>query len=464
MPNLYTPELIDELKRLTAGLPRAEGVKAVTRRLKLSERAGREAYSNHVEGSAAPAAASSDQEGRENPPKTRGASMSISGDVGEVTLTDDNPRTLDELLKACGVDLEVWEVEKHTVNKWEVAMREPATTVGGRGKDAQVNTSETGFKSAIWTRASHIPLRVPLYQVKAWLRRKVEASTISKMLEAFTEKASKHAPKRFEFAKPIRAKADCCYVLNGHDLHLAKLSWTPETGHGDWDVKIAREAYDASIDDLMAKAPVDRIEEVVIIVGSDMLQVDNDKSMTTAGTYVDSDTRMAKAFDIATDMLSKRVETLASHFKVRVVAIPGNHDSTISLFLGKYLSAWFRKHPNVVVDDSPRSRKYYGYGKTLIAFDHGDKTKLADLPLTIMRENQATISKYLYTECLTGHLHSEASKDTKGIIVRTAPALCPPDAWHADKGFVGNMRRSQGLLYNRDNGLEAIFYSKPLNT
>lgn len=463
MPNIYTPELISELKRLAAGLPRADGVKALGKRLGLSARGARESYARYVgEGAAVAAAAKSatqaEQEGREDPPKTRGAAMSISGDVGEVTLTDDNPRTLDELLKACEVDLEVWEVEKHTVNKWEVAMREPATTVGGRGSDAVV--TESG--ASIWTRKSHVPLRVPLYQVKAWLRRKVQESTLNKMLERFMGEAKKHAPKRFEFVKPIRAKADCCYVLNGQDLHLAKMAWGVETGHGDWDVKIAREAYDASIDDLISKAPVDRIEEVVIIIGSDMLQVDNDKSMTTAGTYVDSDSRLAKAFDIAADMLVTRIEALASRFRVRAVAISGNHDSTISLFLGKYVSAWFRNHPNVTVDDSPRNRKYYGYGKTLLAFDHGDKTKLVDLPLTIMRENQSTISQYLYTECLTGHLHSEASKDTKGIIVRTAPALCPPDAWHAEKGFVGNMRRSQGLLYQRDNGLQAIFYSKAL--
>ncbi len=212
----------------------------------------------------------------------------------------------------------------------------------------------------------------------------------------------------------------------------------------------------------MTKAPADRIEEVIVIVGSDMLQVDNDQSTTTAGTYVDSDSRLAKAFEVATDMLTTRIEMLAARFKVKVVVIPGNHDSTVSLFLGKYVEAWFRNHPNVRVDASPRSRKYHPYGKTLIAFDHGDETKLKDLPLIVMRENQSTISQYLYTECLTGHLHAEKSEDTKGIVVRTAPALCAQDRWHSRRGYIGTIRRSQGLLYQRDNGLEAIYYSKPI--
>lgn len=468
MPNLYTPEIIAAVKaQLSPSLSRAAAVKFVTSHFEVSERQGRDVYKRFFEGNAAPAAArsavSSESEGREEPPKTRGASVSISGDVGEVTLTDDNPRTLNELLKACEVDLDIWEVEKHTVNKWEVAMREPATTVGGRGKDAMIRTSDSGAQSTLWTRASHIPLRVPLYQVKAWLRRKIEASSIQQLLQQFTDNAKKHAPKRFEFVRPIRTKADCCYVLNIQDLHLAKLASRQETGGADWDIRIAEQAFRETIDELIGKVPKDRVEEVIVIIGSDMLQVDNDKSTTTAGTYVDSDTRLAKAFDVAAKMLSDVIEKLASSFKVHCVVYGGNHDRTVSLFLGRYIEAWFRNHSNVTIDASPRSRKYHGYGKTLLAFDHGDETKHKDLPLAIMRDNQSTISKYRFTECLVGHLHTERSEDVKGIIIRVAPALCPPDKWHSSKSFANNMRRSQGLLYQREDGLECIYYSKSLD-
>lgn len=49
MSNVYTPELINELKQITKGLPRAAGVKAVGKRLKLSERAARNAYSQYLD-------------------------------------------------------------------------------------------------------------------------------------------------------------------------------------------------------------------------------------------------------------------------------------------------------------------------------------------------------------------------------------------------------------------------------
>ncbi len=453
MPNLYTPELIDELKQLAKGLPRADGVQAVRRRLKLSERAGRYAYARYVERDvAAPAATKTAAPKEDEIPTSKGAHMSFKGDVGEVDLIDDSPRTLDELIKACHVDLNVWEVERYVVNKWEMGRKAKTVSLTWVDGVASGSVEDTGGIT-----------KAPLWQVKAWLRKKVEASTINKMLEAFTEKAGKHAPKRFEFVKPIRAKADCCYVLNIQDLHLAKLASHQETGGADWDIRIAEKTYHQAVDDLIGKVPQDRVEEVVVIIGSDMLQVDNDKSTTTAGTYVDSDTRLAKAFDVASQMLTKVIEKLASRFKVHCVVYGGNHDRTVSLFLGRYIEAWFRNHTNVKVDASPRSRKYHGYGKTLIAFDHGDETKHKDLPLAIMRDNQSVISQYRFTECLVGHLHSEQSEDIKGIVIRVAPALCPPDKWHSSKSFANNMRRSQGLLYQREEGLECIYYSKSLD-
>lgn len=127
------------------------------------------------------------------------------------------------------------------------------------------------------------------------------------------------------------------------------------------------------------------------------------------------------------------------------------------------MQAWFRKHPNVTVDSTPKSRKYHMFGKVLIGFDHGSNTKLNDLPLIMMRENQSVISNYKHLEFLTGDKHHEFVNDIKGIRVRIAPALCPPDKWHADKGYIGSVRQSQGLLYQRDNGLEAIYYSTPLD-
>lgn len=340
----------------------------------------------------------------------------------EVTVTTDKPQSLDEVVALCKVDLSKWEP-----------------------KGFAVDQRKAGFAWRVSFKEKVVPIDA------------------AQMLGAFIAHAAEHAPRKW--ALPIRDKQtrvkDSLYVLNIQDLHLCKLAFEAEAGQS-YDIRIAEKVYRDAVKDLIAKAPVARIEEVLVIVGSDMLQVDNDHSTTTAGTYVDSDTRLSKAVDVATKMLTEVIEELATHFRVRVVVIPGNHDTQVSFFLGYYLSAWFRVHPNVVVDNGPKSRKYVGYGKTLIGFDHGDKTKLADLPLILMRENQATISQYRYLEVLTGHRHRDAVQEHKGVKVRTAPALCATDAWHFESGYVGNIRTSQGLLYNKEHGLEAIFYSTPL--
>ena len=401
-------------------------------------------------------------DGGENnmPPQVRKkAKVVFSGEEGAAEIVDPNVRTLEDLLKICKVDLETWEVKKHVINKWEVVMREPATTVGGRGDNAEL--SDGG--NSIWTRGSHIPVKEPLYQVKAWLEKRKGATDTKILLDMFKNKAEKFAPKSFAYKKPGKER-NCLYVLNIQDLHLSKLANHAETGESDWDIRIAERAFNTAVADLMDKAPRDRIEEVVVIVGSDMVQVDNDASQTSKGTYVDSDSRLSKTYDVCTNMLVQNIEKLAQNFKVRVIAFPGNHDSTVSLYMGYYIAAWFRNNPNVVVDKGPKSRKYVGYGKNLIAFDHGDEARISDLPLTIMRENQQTVSQYKFIECLTGHLHKDLASEYHGVKVRIAPALCPADRWHARKGFVGNIRTSQGLLYQKDNGLEAIYYSAPVES
>jgi len=450
---VYTPELIEKLKSMVEGLSRPEGVKKVTSYLKLAERRGREVYSKYVEGNfTANTKSNSIPSDLEKTP-SKGAHIKMGQNAGEVDLVDSKPRSLEELIQICNVDLNIWEVEKYVINSWQMGRKDKKTSLTYSAGKVDGFIDDTGkiHKETLW-------------QTKAWLRRKVEATALHQILEKFIEDAAKHAPINFKYeTPPAGIYQKCCYVLNIQDLHLAKLAWSQETGNADWDIRIAEKTFCDTVNELIQKAPVERIEEVVLIIGSDMLQMDNDKSSTTAGTYVDSDTRLAKAYDVATKMLTGVIEQLATRFRVRCVVFGGNHDRTVSLFLGKYIEAWFRNHSNVIVDSSPRSRKYYGYGNTLIAFDHGDETKSKDLPLVIMRENQATISHYKYIECLTGHLHSEQSEDMKGIVVRVAPALCSPDKWHAGKGYIGTMRRSQGLLYNYQDGLECIIYSKALD-
>lgn len=355
-------------------------------------------------------------------PKVPSATGGTAGEFDH-TVETSVPKTVDEVIALCGVDMGQWESRGFTVRR--------------------------GAKGFAWN---------------ARFGPKAKGTDIAPFVAAFEKAVAKHTPpKRWVYEKVTSKERDCLYVLNAHDLHLAKLCYPAETGDAAWDIKIAEQTHRNAIDELIAKAPAHRIEEVIVIVGSDLLQIDNEKSATSAGTFVDSDSRLPKVFDVATKMLCDEIAQLATRFRVRAVVIPGNHDAVVSYFVGKYIEAFFKEHGNVIVDSRPLSRKYVPYGKTLIGFDHGDETSLADLPLLLMRENQATISQFRFQEVLTGHLHQEGVKEIKGIKVRIAPALCSADRWHSRRGYLGNLRQCQGLLYQRENGLEAIFYTTPLD-
>ena len=331
---------------------------------------------------------------------------------------DPSIRTLTDLIRVCEIDTSVWECVRFTGNSY--------------GDN---------------------------FQAKGEFKKKVEEKSFQNILELFIKESSKHAPKKFSYTAPT-SQRDCSYILNIQDLHFSKLAWDKETSH-DYDISIAKKVFKDAVQDLMRKAPRNRIEEVVIICGSDFFQCDQEGT-TTAGTFVDTDSRLAKSFEEGVKLLTETIEELSQSHRVRVICYPGNHDATISMYAGYYISAWFKNNINVVVDNSPKTRKYYGYGKNLIAFSHGNEEKLKDLPLIIMRENMQTVSRYKYIECLTGHRHMDSLTEQNGIKIRTAPSLSATDSWHAKKGYVGNIRTSQGLLYNKETGIEAIYYSNPV--
>lgn len=81
-------------------------------------------------------------------PQRVGTTIDEQANVMEIDDVSNLVRTLDELLKVCKVDLEMWKVRDHVLNQWQVGMK-----VNRGGQDEVVV--------------------VPLYQVKVWLVRKV---------------------------------------------------------------------------------------------------------------------------------------------------------------------------------------------------------------------------------------------------------------------------------------------------
>ena len=100
--------------------------------------------------------------------------------------------SLDQLLDFCKVDLSVWEVERHVLNKWEVG--------------AKSETKDLSFSEGVITGTIESDGKLviePLIQIKAWLLRKVPIA-ITPVIQPVNISLSK-AEKKFSVTQTHRA-------------------------------------------------------------------------------------------------------------------------------------------------------------------------------------------------------------------------------------------------------------------
>ena len=341
-------------------------------------------------------------------------------DAITVTVRSDKINTVSGALSASCVDMRSWEVDRSSIR-----------SAGMRNR----------------------------WQVQVWLRRKVvDYEEAAESIErAF---ASLPPFNGFGDVVPDRNCARGLVEISMPDIHLGKLSWDDETGHGNGDLRLILEAVDETLKSLAVKALLQCPERIVFVIGNDLLHIDNLEGSTTKGTPQDVDGRAQKLFEAAIAVNRMAIGLLSRIAPVDVIMIAGNHDTFSLPHLGSALQGYFHDDDRVTIDNSVRSRKYYQFGKVLLGFCHGgkDDPKLSDLPLLMMRENQSIINEVEWMEWHIGHKHGRKSlswlsvESDKGIHVRILPALCVPDKWHASKGFVGQPQAADMYLWDKVNG------------
>lgn len=364
-------------------------------------------------------------------------SLTVKGDSAAVVkFTHERVRTLAQLVKVCQVDSSEWEVERWSCNKWEMASV-PRTVRDSAAKG--------------WTRKSTKPIVTELYQVKAWLRRKVALIAARTELDALKVQAkSQSAP----FAVIKRGpKTGYMLEVSIPDLHVGKLAWGKETGWEDYDSKIAVQVFEDALAALIERTSCYRFDQVVFVVGNDLLNADNREATTTGGTPQNTDVRFQKSFVIARRLIVRAIERLRLIAPVLVPVVPGNHDTLTAWCLGDSLECYFHGAADVTIDNAPTMRKYHRFGKVMLMFTHGNNGKLSEYPSTMAAEQPEMWGNTKFHEAHTGDKHHTKVEEYKGAKVRISPALCPPDAWHADKHYVGSSRSAEAFVWHGNEGL-----------
>lgn len=361
-------------------------------------------------------------------------SFEVRGDSGQVTkTTNEHVRTLEDLIRVCEIDTETWEVERWVANKWEV---------GAKNKQKNLVVK-------------------PLFQVKAWLRRKVAVIAARDEIQALIADAKKQIPpRRLKLVSPVRR--GLLLELMIPDLHMGKLAWTEETGWDNYDSKIAEEIFETALEALLARSAGHRIERILFPIGNDLMHSDTKQGTTTAGTQLDMDSRYHKVFRQTRLMMTRAIERLLSIAPVDALIVPGNHDTLAAFHIGDALACYFHNTPSVQVDNLASLRKYYQFGDVMLMLTHGNRGKLEKYPTLMAAERPDMWGATRHREAHTGDKHTQKTLEINGVKVRIFSALCPPDAWHSEFQFVGNQQAAEALVWDRVDGqVAAAFYTSP---
>ena len=362
-------------------------------------------------------------------------------DKGVITTKSLSIRTVKDAIEKAQVDLDVWEVYRNVINSWEVTMGADKT-------------------------ASGRPETYTNYQVKIWLRKKIE-DVKEKSLENIINKLNTQSltePKNKN--NHVKKIEDTMVIMGLVDSHFGMLAYNSETGEGDFDLEVAEKLYSNAVEDALDKTNNINVKKIVIPIGNDFFHINNVLNRTPKGNNpLDVSGLMSKIFQTGEMAVIKAVEKCISYAPVELIWVPGNHDPEISYFLCKVLHAYYRNNKYINVDISPKSRKFIKWGTNLIGFSHGSEEPIKNLPHIMVDSCPEWIGKCKNREWLIGHIHKKKEMNFVGVdslgstIVRVLPSLSSIDKWHYDKGYVGKNKTMEMYAYDK-NGMVGYF---PIN-
>lgn len=368
---------------------------------------------------------------------------------------DQEVKNADDLIRVLNIDTNIWKVDKFLISKssayrkdksveWEV---EDGVVLHGKVED------------------SGKLLVKPLYNVKVWMSRKTEEIRQNLALEDFQTLANRFAPKAVSLKYPKMSNG-MLYEIEMPDIHLGKLTWGEETGE-DLDVKIQTEAAKKVIEKLLGHTQSYPVERILFPVGHDFFNVDNQFNTTSHGTPQQEDTRWRKTFKIGWTLAADMINLCSQVAPVDVYIIPGNHDEERSFYLGEVLAALYLNAKHIVVNNSPRTRKYYPYGLGLIGMTHGYHEPIKKLKDVMAYEVPDLWAQSVYREWHTGdkhhkedYLHKTHESDN-GVVIRILRSLSTIDSYHFQKGYVASLRASESFLWDKNEGVIAQFTAIP---
>jgi hypothetical protein len=292
--------------------------------------------------------------------------------------------------------------------------------------------------SNYWYKGKHFSIHVKGEQFSMW-----------DFKEQLIKDLQQYAPKYPKIRYPK--------ILDGHllvvdpaDIHIGKLCKAFESGD-EYNHKIAIDRVKAGVIGLLQKSAGFPIDQILFIVGNDILHTDNAKSTTTSGTFQDTELMWFDAFGIAKTLLIDVIEILLTVAPVHVQYDPSNHDYVSGFMLAQTIEAWFRNANNITFNVSPSHRKYFKYGLNVIGSTHADGAKVTDLALLMAHEApywQECKHRYVYCH----HIHHKFAKDFMSVTIEYLRSPSGTDSWHHRNGYQHAPKAVEGYIHHKIHG------------
>ena len=275
--------------------------------------------------------------------------------------------------------------------------------------------------------------------------------TYENLRDEIIEKMDAHSPKYPNIERDFLVDGHLL-VIDPADVHIGKLATAFESGE-DYNSHIAVRRVHEGVEGILQKVKGFNIDQIMLIIGNDILHVDSPKNTTTSGTSQDVCQMWYDNFLMAKQLYVEVIEKLTSVADVHVVFNPSNHDYTNGFFLADAIKSWFRHSNNITFDCSIAHRKYYRYFENLIGTTHGDGAKQSDLGLLMAEEAKKdwgnTKHRYFYTH----HVHHKTSKDLIGLTIESLRSPSGTDSWHHRNGYgVGGVKAIEGFVHSKEHG------------
>src|SRR3990167_4807882 len=152
-------------------------------------------------------------------------------------------QSYEELVKACNVDLSLWEPERFRCKSYQVTMRPWAT---GSTRDG-------------WSRDGDEPLTTQMYSITASFKRKTAVISAREEIDALIKDA-KTRITRTPLVKVSPPSSGYLLEVTLPDMHFGRLAWGRETGRENYDLSIAVDTCYAAVENLLSRSSHLRFE------------------------------------------------------------------------------------------------------------------------------------------------------------------------------------------------------------